>query len=63
MIEAAKTDKVIKTRNRVEGKGMKRDAQKQQARHRTMLTVPRELKRQREPIHHSFPTKHARANE
>jgi hypothetical protein len=27
MIEAAKTDKVIKTRNQVEGKGMKRDAQ------------------------------------
>jgi hypothetical protein len=27
MIEAAKTDKVIKTRDRVKGKGMKRDAQ------------------------------------
>jgi hypothetical protein len=27
MTEAAKTDKVIKTRNRVEGKGMKWDAQ------------------------------------
>jgi hypothetical protein len=27
MIEAAKTDKVIKTRNRVEGQGMKQDAQ------------------------------------
>jgi hypothetical protein len=27
MIEAARTDKVIKTRNRVEGKGMKRNAQ------------------------------------
>jgi hypothetical protein len=27
MIEGAKTDKVIKTRNRVEEKGMKRDAQ------------------------------------
>jgi hypothetical protein len=27
MIEAARTDKVIKTRNRVEGKGMKLDAQ------------------------------------
>jgi hypothetical protein len=27
MIEAAKTDKVIKTRNQVKGQGMKRDAQ------------------------------------
>jgi hypothetical protein len=63
MIEAEKTDKVIKTRNRVEGKGMKRDAQKRKVEHRTMLTVPRELKLQRGPIHHSFSTKHARATE
>ncbi len=27
MMEAAKTDKVIKTRNQVKGQGMKRDAQ------------------------------------
>jgi hypothetical protein len=27
MIEVARTDKVMKTRNRVEGKGMKQDAQ------------------------------------